>query len=330
MKVLIIQTASIGDVILITPMLEAIHHHYAECKTDLLVSGGNASLFNEHPFLNDVITWNKHNKKYANLIRIIRHVRKRQYDHVITAQRFFSSGVITLLSGAKETSGFDKNPLSRFFTHRLKHMIGNGDIHEVDRNLMLLRHLGINTRFPVKLYPSEDDQKKTSEYKQRQYITIAPASLWFTKAYPAEKWIDFVDHLPNNLTCYILGSKSDHALAEDIRNKSTNSGVKVLTGRLSLLETAALMKDAVMNFTNDSAPMHLASSVNAPVTAIYCSTIPGFGFGPLSEKSFIVEETEKLYCRPCGIHGRVSCPEGHFKCGYNIDTSKLLSKIEFL
>lgn len=330
MKVLIIQTASIGDVILVTPMLEAIHHHYAECKTDLLVSGGNASLFNEHPFLNDVITWNKHNKKYLNMIRIIRHIRKRRYDHVITVQRFFSSGAITLFSGAKETSGFDKNPLSRFFTHRAKHVIGNEDVHEIDRNLMLLRHLGVNTRFPVKLYPAEDDYKRTSEYKKGNYITIAPASLWFTKAYPAEKWIDFIDHLPNNLACYILGSGNDNALAEYIRNKTSSSGVKVLTGKLSLLETAALMKDAVMNYTNDSAPLHLASSVDAPVTAIYCSTVPGFGFGPLSGRSFIVEVEENLSCRPCGIHGRESCPEGHFKCSYLIDTSKLISKIEFV
>jgi ADP-heptose:LPS heptosyltransferase len=45
------------------------------------------------------------------------------------------------------------------------------------------------------------------------------------------------------------------------------------------------MKDAAMNYVNDSAPMHFASAVNAPVTAVYCSTIPAFGFGPLSDRS---------------------------------------------
>jgi ADP-heptose:LPS heptosyltransferase len=69
--------------------------------------------------------------------------------------------------------------------------------------------------------------------------------------------------------------------------------------------------------------MHLASAVNAPVAAIYCSTLPSFGFGPLSDKSFIVEIQEKLSCRPCGLHGRRACPLGHFHCAYKIKVEQL-------
>jgi heptosyltransferase-2 len=87
------------------------------------------------------------------------------------------------------------------------------------------------------------------------------------------------------------------------------------------------MKEAVMNFTNDSAPLHLASAVNAPVTVIYCSTIPGFGFGPLSGDSTIIETREKLDCRPCGLHGLKACPEKHFRCATTIDTRELVQRI---
>jgi len=58
--------------------------------------------------------------------------------------------------------------------------------------------------------------------------------------------------------------------------------------------------------------------MNAPVTAFFCSTIPGFGFGPLSEDSEI-KEVLNLSCRPCGLHGHKQCPEGHFKCGKDIE-----------
>ncbi|MFN4957421.1 MAG: glycosyltransferase family 9 protein [Cyclobacteriaceae bacterium] len=78
---------------------------------------------------------------------------------------------------------------------------------------------------------------------------------------------------------------------------------------------------------NDSAPMHLASAVDAPVTAIYCSTLPSFGFGPLSSKSSVVETHEKLDCRPCGLHGRRQCPKGHFKCSSGIQVDQLLETI---
>jgi heptosyltransferase-2 len=82
-----------------------------------------------------------------------------------------------------------------------------------------------------------------------------------------------------------------------------------------------------MNYVNDSAPMHLCSAMNAPVTAVYCSTVPQFGFGPLSGNSNIVEVSEKLSCRPCGLHGFKKCPENHFKCALNITTSQLLKHL---
>jgi len=80
-----------------------------------------------------------------------------------------------------------------------------------------------------------------------------------------------------------------------------------------------------MNYVNDSAPMHLASAVNAPVTAVFCSTVPAFGFGPLSDKSFIAEKKEKLYCRPCTLHGKKSCPEQHFKCAEDIQVENVFT-----
>ena len=84
------------------------------------------------------------------------------------------------------------------------------------------------------------------------------------------------------------------------------------------------MTNATMNYVNDSAPMHMASAMNAPTTAIFCSTIPDFGFGPLSDQARIVETDENLECRPCGLHGFKKCPEGHFKCANTIDTESLL------
>jgi heptosyltransferase-2 len=105
--------------------------------------------------------------------------------------------------------------------------------------------------------------------------------------------------------------------------------VEVLAGKLNFLSSAALMKGAKMNYTNDSAPLHFASATDAPVTAIFCSTVPAFGFYPISSKSFIVETNEKLSCRPCSLHGLKACPLGHFKCAYTIETEKLLTTLSY-
>jgi len=74
--------------------------------------------------------------------------------------------------------------------------------------------------------------------------------------------------------------------------------------------------------------MHIASAMNAPVTVIFCSPIPAFGFGPLSEKSNIIQTIVKLECRPCGLHGYKKCPQGHFKCATTISNQALLASLD--
>ena len=73
--------------------------------------------------------------------------------------------------------------------------------------------------------------------------------------------------------------------------------------------------------------MHLASAVNAPTTVIYCSTVPEFGFGPLSDKSFIIQASEKPACKPCGLHGFKECPKKHFDCALKINVNQLLETL---
>lgn len=326
-RILVIQTASIGDVILATPVIEKLHFHFSEAKIDFLLKKGNQSLFTGHPFLHKILIWDKSNNKYRNFLDLMNIIRDTKYDCVINIQRFATSGLLTVYSGAKIKIGFNKNPFSLFFNKRIKHTIKKGNRHETERNLDLVRVISDEKSFPVKLYPSQHDMAKVSQYKTVKFITLSPASLWFTKQYPEEKWIEFIKKIDPGITIYFLGSQNDHAICENIIKSSGHKNSINLSGKFSFLESAALMKDAVMNYMNDSAPMHLASSVDAHTTAIFCSTIPSFGFGPLSKNSIVVETDEKLDCRPCGLHGLKHCPKKHFNCALTISSEKLLERI---
>ena len=319
-KFLIIQTAFIGDVVLATSLLEKIHQDYPDAEIDFLVRKGNEGLLRDHPFLHELLIWDKKQSKVPNLWKTLRRIRAAKYDKVINVQRYAATGLLTAFSGAKEKIGFDKNPFSFLFDKKIAHVFGEGDHykHEIDRNQELIRHFTDDNAVRPVLYPSEKDRNAVSGFKQTPYITISPASVWFTKQYPKEKWISFLNKLGPQYEVYMLGAPTDASLAEEIRTSSTNTNITNLAGKLNFLQSAALMKDAVMNYVNDSAPMHFASAMNAPVTAVYCSTIPAFGYGPLSDKKFIVEIQEKLSCRPCGLHGRPSCPLGHFRCARDI------------
>ncbi len=326
MKFLVIQTAFIGDVILATAVLEKLHAHFPKADIDFLVQKGNASLVEGHPFLHAVIVFDKKQNRLRSLMRIIRRVRKTHYDAVINLQRFFSSGFITICSGAGKKIGFDKNPLSRFFSECIPHEISaTGILHEVQRNLLLISSLtDMSLSTCLRLYPSAEAYTKVKT--DEEYICIAPASIWYTKQWPAEKWVQLIDALADRYLIFLLGSTQDRSLCAHIQSATTASRIKTVAGDLSLLESAALMQRARMNFVNDSAPLHLASAVNAPVTAVFCSTVPQFGFGPLSDQSYVAETDETLDCRPCGLHGHRACPRGHFRCA-DIPISALMEKI---
>ena len=326
-KILVIQTASIGDVILSTPLIESLADSFPAAQIDFLLKKGIEPLMQNHPRLKNIWVWDKKSSKILNLLKLINRIRKEKYDIVINVQRFFSSGLITANSGAGIRAGFDKNPLSFFYTHKTKHNIGQKGLHEVDRNLSLLSGIAPKVSRKVRLYPSDSDFKEVIHYKEYPFICIAPASLWFTKQYPREKWIEFIDSVDEKIMVYMLGSAADVGLCEDIIQAVRRKGIRNLAGKLTFLQSAALMKDARMNFVNDSAPLHFASSVNAPVTAIFCSTVTDFGFGPLSDDSAVVETALNLACRPCGLHGYRECPEKHFKCAVTIDNSKLLNRL---
>lgn len=325
-RILVIQTAFIGDVVLATGMLEKLHHYHPHARIDVLVRKGNEGLLKGHPFIHEVLIWQKSTAKYRSLIQILKRIRGNQYDLVVNVQRYLATGLLTAFSGAKINVGFKTNPLSFLFTHAIPHTFAEG-MHEVERNHTLIKSLTDAVPAKPRLYPTAADIAAAAPYMQGPYICIAPASVWFTKQLPANQWTALLRAIPASYHVYLLGAPSDRALCEGVLQAAGRDQTTNLAGSLSLLASAALMEKAHMNYVNDSAPMHFASAMNAPVTAVYCSTIPSFGYGPLSHESFIVETPLTLNCRPCGLHGHQRCPEGHFQCATSISTQQLLNSI---
>jgi heptosyltransferase-2 len=313
-NLLVIQSAFIGDVILATSVLEALHARFPDAAIDFLVRKGNEGLVEGHPFIRTLHVWDKKGGKYRELVRLVRTLRAARYDHVVNLQRHFTTALLTVLSGAGETAGFAQNLLSRLFTRRLPHVMSGSavGVHEVDRDLSLVAHLtGSTVRVKPRLYPRPKDFERTRI--DEPYVTISPTSVWFTKQLPGERWVEVIDRIDPATRVFLLGGPADAPACERIRAQARHPRVEVMAGRLSFLESAALMQRAAMNYVNDSAPLHMASATDAPVTAVFCSTLPAFGFGPLSARARILE-VQGLSCRPCGLHGRRRCPEGHFAC----------------
>src|SRR5690606_25729931 len=204
--------------------------------------------------------------------------------------------------------------------------------HEVQRNLQLIR--AIDPSFEIvdnsknyrpELPLQQKHLDKVSPFTQGDYFVVAPASVWFTKAWSEHKYKELTAELVKQGKVFFIGAPSDMELCDRIRAGLPNT--ENLCGQLSLLDSAALMQKAKRVFVNDSAPLHLASCVNAKTTAIFCSTVPEFGYTPLADDSVVVDTGKTLSCRPCGLHGHKACPLGHYKCSEDIEIQRVLETI---
>ena len=323
-KVLLIQTAFLGDAVLATALLEKIRNESPETEIHILVRKGNESLFKAYPYsnLHRVWTYDK-SRKWSSWLELRHDLSLVHFDAVYVIQRFFGMGLLSLSIGANRVVGFDKNPMSLFFTERVKHEWGTG-IHEVERNTALVKSwLGEKVFKPCLRAPKID---LATEMQKKEYICISPGSVWETKRLPIRIWIEFIQLLPENQVVVLMGSPGEIELSNQIADAFHGSNRVVLneTGKHPLLASAYIFQQSKMSFVNDSGPMHICSAENVPTVAVYCSTIPSFGFGPLADWNRIVETKHVLDCRPCGDHGKKNCPLGHYACGEGIEAKSLL------
>ena len=327
--ILIIQTAFIGDTILASHFARAVKDQYPNSKIHFFLRRGNESVIQGLPTIEKTWVWSKENGKTKNLFKLILELRKIKFDMVFNLHRHFNSGLVTALMKSEMKVGFKQNPLSFFYTRKIHHQIPDPrGWHEVQRNLELIPGFKIvdNSKiYKPELPLQEKNFLKVAPYITEPYFVMAPASVWFTKAWSEEKFQELTTELIKLGKVYFIGAPSDRELCDRIRKDLPQT--ENLCGLLSLLDSAALMKNAKRVFVNDSAPLHLASCVNAKTTAIFCSTVPAFGYTPLGDDSVVVDVGNTLSCRPCGLHGHKSCPLGHYKCSLDIDVKKVLATI---
>ena len=324
-KVLFIQTAFLGDVILATSALEAWHDAHPEDRLDVLVRKPMDSLFEGHPWLNCVRAWDKRPRvKGKDWRRLVREIRRARYDVVINLHRHASSGILTALSMANVRVGYANNPLAWRFTHRIPHRWGNGT-HEVERILDLVSPFlkEVPSKPKPKLHPKEEHLREAESIHARDSILVMPGSQWATKAWPEGQFSKFLDGVKDRVI--LLGAPGERALCERLADGRPH--VANHAGKLSLLGMAAAVQVARAVVANDSAPLHVASATNTPTVALFASTVPRFGFGPRASSSVVVEAESDLPCRPCGKHGRKRCPEGHFKCGWELSVRAVLDAL---
>lgn len=332
-KLLIIQTAFLGDVILTLPLAQVIKKHSPEVQISFLCIPSTAEILANNPYVDEVIIYDKRNKNKGlrKFFTLLKKLKEKKYDIIISPHRSIRSSLISYFSKVALTISYNKSSLPMLYKKVVNYIESK---HEIQRNLSLLKPLDIYEDEIVKpeLFVSESDVNIVTEMLREfkitdKFITIAPGSVWFTKTYPEEKFIRLLEILKDlNIKIVLVGGKDDYGLCAKLIFSSKNFNVFNAAGRLSPLQSAELIKRSSMLLTNDSAPMHLANAVGTKVIAIFGATVPEFGFYPYGIKD-VIYQINGLKCRPCSIHGGDKCPIKTFICMHNINEINLCEEI---
>ncbi len=334
-RILILQTAFAGDVILTLPLAQVLSRQYPKALIDMIVIPRTAELLANHIAINEAVIFDKKGEDsgISGLIRQIKKIRDRNYDIAFVPHRSMRSAVIVKLAGIKHRVGFDKSAWC-FLYNKVIHY--DPSSHEIGRNLSLLRPFGIDhiEKELPQLFPSFHDRIKVglflSDYgiqHVNSIIGVAPGTVWKTKQWLKERFIELIAHLTSKgFHIILIGGDVDTELCKQINNSIPSKHVYSAAGKLTLLQSAELIRRCKLLISNDSAPMHLAVAMQTPVVAIFGATVPEFGFAPYG-KDDVVVEVKDLSCRPCSIHGGPECPIKTFECMKRITVNDVLNSV---
>lgn len=336
MYYIIYQTAFIGDIILSASMIDIIKKADPESKIIFVTTPAGEPLLRNDKRIERIVVYDKRGYDQSitgllNKIKEIKNIVDKEESVFISPHRFLRAAIMGYFSGSKIRAGFKGSFFSLLYNRRVLYKYG---IHEIRRNFELLsavfgNALACLTPERPGLFFSEDD---TAQVKQKIFsvfnrhdkiISIAPCSVWETKRWPADCFMELIHGLDAlKIKVILIGGKDDRELCDSLAFGNTLN----LAGELSLIGSAAAIGISRALVCNDSAPLHLASAVNTPTVAVFGATTPELGFGPLADGSVVIENSD-LECRPCGRHGSRRCAKKHFACMRSIPTGRVMESL---
>jgi heptosyltransferase-2 len=330
MKILLVQTSFLGDTILSTPLIAALKKLHPEAEIWMMTTPLAATLVKRDPLLSGVIPFAKRDaeKGLKGLLRQAQQLHKQNFDRVYSLHRSARTSLLLALSRIPERIGFDSAKLA-FLYHTTRARPQN--LHDVRRNLALLENGSQNPELPdqLRLFAPEKSELNPTLISKiatlNSYIVMVPGSAWETKRWSAAGYHEVTEYLTKKgFIVVLLGSKEEVEVCKEVAG---NLEIINLAGRGDLDSALYLTSHARLMICNDSMALHMASACKIPTVAVFCATVPEFGFGPWQNQALIVEKKD-LNCRPCARHGSRQCPNQSRACMDELPATEVIKAIE--
>lgn len=342
MRILVIQTAFIGDVVLTTPFLLALRERFPEAELHVVATPQGCEVLAGI----EGVRCHVLDKRGTGAVRGLRKTitslgRDKNFEYVFCVHRSLRSLALAKNVRARRKIAFRSfwSKLFRFET--VAYPPYDEKIHYADKPLALLSVLGVAagpTPRP-RLCCVEADlrsaREKLGSITGQAYLVISPFSVWGTKVWFADRFARVGVEVARRLGLPVVligsGSVRERTIAETICEKLVSGKAPVvnLVGQTTLGELKAVIKGATALVANDSAPVHIAAAFDVSTVAIFGPTARRWGFFPLSTHSVVVERHD-VSCRPCHLHGPEKCPRGHFRCMNEIQVEDVVQAVQNL
>jgi heptosyltransferase I len=276
-RILIVRLSAIGDVIHTLPLACALREHFPQAFLAWIVEQRAASLLRGHEAIDELMVlprgWLK---SPSGVWRLRKRLRALRFDAALEAQGLTKAAAAAWLSGAPRRIGFG-NPWGRELTQWINNeLVDTPGMHVVERNMRLLRPLGIESakiRFQV---PEHEDDRRAAEQiiarhgLKEGFAVINPGAGWASKLWPADRYAAVAEYLGNRWrlpTLVVWAGREELEMC-----MSMGSG---LQGRLqiapatTLPELAAISRRARIFIASDTGPLHIAAAVDTPCVGLY-------------------------------------------------------------
>ena len=328
-RVLLIRLIALGDILLMTPLLNLLRATCPQAEIDILVKAEYRDLLRAHPGITRLLTFDSRQP----LLRTLRSLRDDRYDVALDLHCTPRSQLLLLGLRAHRKLTYDKRVLRRALLVRLgwntlRRMTPVPELYAAPlRRMGLTGRLGAPT---MHLDPESTEAmqahitRSLPDASHQPLLAVAPGARWPTKRWPAERFAAVAQELAREkqASVVILGGPDEAQLA---RNLCDKLDVPVVNGAgtLSLMQSAALLSRCRLLISNDSGLMHMATALQVPVVTIFGPTVQEFGFYPFQARAEVV--SEPLPCRPCSTKGSMRCPLGHHACMQDISSARVLA-----
>jgi predicted lipopolysaccharide heptosyltransferase III len=295
-KILLLQLKRIGDLILTTPAIAALRQTYPDAHITLAVSNECAELLPAITNVDRVLIARRNLRDVA----MVSSVAGKRFDYCIDFTRNDRSAFLTLLSGARRrVASYRVREQSKTRARVYTDLVGVRvrDMHTIDYNLALLDPLGVRAassapQLDLPRTAREKADRLRRDWKiTRPYVILHPGSARREKLWDAARWAEVIGHFrqDNELDLVLTSGPSadEQAYITEITKRMRHK-ISDLSGKTDLRTLAALIGQAQLLVTVDSAPVHLAAATHTPQVILFGPTNP-FHWRPLHSPARILQ-----------------------------------------